>query len=158
MHAGRGEGSRVERLLFIDPRSCTGCLECVKACAGRDGDSQNPAQARIYIEERRGRFLAHYCMQCRVAPCALVCPQDAIRFQPRMGYWEIDYDECIGCKACIVACPLGVMYLDPVADRVIKCDTCQGEPLCVAACPTGALAWIHPADRKAYLGRRAARG
>ena len=146
----------MEKLLFIDPSSCTGCLECVGACAGREGNSGDPAQARIYIEERGERFRAHYCMQCRTALCALACPQEAIRYQPRAGYWDVDYDHCIGCKACIVACPLGVMYLDPVADRVIKCDTCRGEPLCAAACPTGALAWIDPAERRAYLSRRAA--
>jgi len=52
-----------------------------------------------------------------------------------------DRDKCIGCKACVSACPFGAIFYDPKERLVMKCDLCKGEPLCVKFCPTGALSY-----------------
>jgi len=111
-----------------------------------------PSKARIQVnlDPFGGNNHLRYCMQCKSAPCAEACPVDAIFLVSKGGYWAVDYDLCIGCKQCISACPLGVMFYDPIDDKVIKCETCQGDPICAQVCPTEALIWGDPAERRNY--------
>jgi carbon-monoxide dehydrogenase iron sulfur subunit len=54
----------------------------------------------------------------------------------------VDYDLCVGCQMCIVACPFGAVTLDSDQRQVIKCDLCGGvEPWCVRFCEPGALTY-----------------
>jgi Fe-S-cluster-containing dehydrogenase component len=53
------------------------------------------------------------------------------------GVVTIDYDECIGCEACVGHCPFGVMMVLP--DKMVKCELCGGNPQCVKYCATGAI-------------------
>ncbi|RME90073.1 MAG: 4Fe-4S dicluster domain-containing protein, partial [Candidatus Hydrogenedentota bacterium] len=50
------------------------------------------------------RNLPKPCMQCDNPPCVPVCPVGATFVRPD-GLVEIDYDQCIGCRYCITACP-----------------------------------------------------
>jgi len=58
---------------------------------------------------------------------------------------------CIGCKACMAACPYGARYLHP-GGQVDKCTFClhrvvKGkDPACVETCPTRALTFGDLAD------------
>jgi Fe-S-cluster-containing hydrogenase component 2 len=54
----------------------------------------------------------------------------------------VDYDLCIGCKACVAACPFGAMGFDEIEKKVIKCDMCDGEPLCVRFCDMKAIDYL----------------
>jgi phenylacetyl-CoA:acceptor oxidoreductase subunit 1 len=49
-------------------------------------------------------FLHMSCMHCSEAPCLSVCPTKATYRRPD-GIIGIDYDRCVGCSYCIVACP-----------------------------------------------------
>ena len=53
-------------------------------------------------------------------------------------------DECIGCHACVDACPFGAMYIHPDLDVPLKCDLCSNnsEPQCARMCPMGAIVYL----------------
>jgi Fe-S-cluster-containing hydrogenase component 2 len=72
-----------------------------------------------------------------------VCPADAIYVDDSTGAKIINYNKCIGCKMCMIACPFGAISVDPLAQQLMKCDLCSGEPACVTFCPTGAIEYIN---------------
>lgn len=49
-------------------------------------------------------YLARPCMHCEHAPCVEVCPVGASYYRED-GIVMMDYDKCIGCRYCQVACP-----------------------------------------------------
>jgi anaerobic carbon-monoxide dehydrogenase iron sulfur subunit len=139
----------VRRVLSFHAESCTGCLSCVMNCALSHEGINAPSSARIAIDFNpfEAQWPATYCRQCVDAPCAAVCPVEAIQRHPSLEYWDIDYDLCIGCQACVEACPFDACRFDPVTDKVLKCDTCEGNPMCVRSCAAGALHWRDVTDR-----------
>jgi len=69
------------------------------------------------------RFLPRPCMQCDNPPCVPVCPVNAT-YKNEEGVVVIDYDQCIGCRYCITACPyaartfdFGLTYSDDTPDE-----------------------------------------
>jgi Fe-S-cluster-containing dehydrogenase component len=66
------------------------------------------------------------------------------------GFVTVVPDRCVGCRACVGACPWKVPQWDESRGRVVKCDGCyervvQGsEPACVAGCTTHALSFSRP--------------
>jgi carbon-monoxide dehydrogenase iron sulfur subunit len=89
-----------------------------------------------------GFELPMLCQQCEEAPCIAVCPRDALSRDTMLGRVALDYDLCIGCKMCVMACPFGGMGIDSQSRQVIKCDLCDGEPTCVRFCEPGALQFL----------------
>ena len=61
---------------------------------GGDGDLSRCAQG----------FLPRPCMHCQNPPCTKVCPVTAT-YKNEQGVVVIDYNRCIGCRYCLVACP-----------------------------------------------------
>ena len=55
----------------------------------------------------------------------------------------------------MVACPFGAISVDPLTDRIIKCDLCLGDPACAKFCPTGAIEYV-TADAYALVRQREA--
>ena len=71
----------------------------------------------------------------------------------------VDYDLCMGCRMCMVACPFGAITFDMDRRQVIKCDLCgSDDPWCVRFCETGALTYrLPPVDsmvKQRVAGRR----
>jgi len=54
--------------------------------------------------ERQRTFLPMNCMQCDDPPCQEVCPTGATFRRPD-GIVDVDYELCVGCGYCVVACP-----------------------------------------------------
>jgi carbon-monoxide dehydrogenase iron sulfur subunit len=77
-----------------------------------------------------------------------ICPSNAITRQHENAPVMLDSSRCIGCHACILACPFGVIKQSPDNKNLVKCDLCfhrleEGrEPACVEACPTKAVKYI----------------
>ena len=54
-----------------------------------------------YSEQRDDPVL---CNHCEEAACAKVCPTEAT-YRREDGIVVIDYDKCVGCRYCMMACP-----------------------------------------------------
>jgi Fe-S-cluster-containing dehydrogenase component len=69
------------------------------------------------------------------------CPTGASHVHDRGGVVLVTKNKCIGCKACIAACPYDARFVHPDG-YVDKCTFCihrveQGlNPACVSVCPT----------------------
>jgi formate-dependent nitrite reductase membrane component NrfD/ferredoxin len=66
-------------------------------------------------------------------------------YQRDDGLVDFDHDRCIGCKACMQACPYDAIHIDPETRTAAKCHYCSHrvdlglEPACVVVCPTHAI-------------------
>lgn len=103
--------------MVIDLQRCIGCEACTVACKAENKTPPGVAY-NVVIEEEVGtypnvrrRFLSRPCMQCAKPPCVTVCPVSATYRRPD-GVVVIDYEECIGCRYCLNACPYGARYFD----------------------------------------------
>jgi molybdopterin-containing oxidoreductase family iron-sulfur binding subunit len=173
----------------LDLSRCVGCRRCVYACAKENNTSRAKPQIHwirvLELEKERGVDLTHaevyydadavprpgkfympvQCQQCRKPPCVKACPTQATWKEPD-GIVVVDYDWCIGCRACMAACPYGARHFNwgagtlPAAELnpdqhflgnrprprgvVDKCTFCiqrsrKGRyTACVEACPVGA--------------------
>jgi Fe-S-cluster-containing dehydrogenase component len=70
------------------------------------------------------------------------CPTEALYRSEVTGAVLLHADECIGCAACVDACPFGVATLHPETGLALICDLCGGDPACVKRCATGAIAYV----------------
>lgn len=115
---------------------CTGCDMCMLVCSLSKTSMVNPSQARIKIIRSRkdGSSMPIICRHCKVPPCRDACPVNgAMYLNERTGAVVIDETKCIGCLACVDACPFGAIQIGP-AGEVLKCDLCDGDPVCVKYC------------------------
>lgn len=108
-------------VMVADLRRCVGCQTCTAACRQANATPPGVQWRRVldietgeYPDVRRA-FVPVGCMHCAEPPCMHVCPSTATR-QRADGIVTIDYDLCIGCAYCAVACPYQARYKtdDPV--------------------------------------------
>lgn len=156
-------------------KKCIGCRTCEAACVMAHSEKKiltkesdqvnfNPCLKVIKTSDVTAPI---QCRHCENAPCASVCPNGSII--KKDGIVFINKDTCIGCKACIIACPIGAIDMVVVhkdgdtvlqsdlkcdkygcvetSDRLVanKCDLCidrEGGPACVEVCPTEALSLV----------------
>lgn len=130
--------------LHIDPKKCTGCLQCEMACSVEHTGVINPSRSRIKVFsfETEGRKVPYTCTQCTDAWCLNACPVDAIRIDAATGAKQVFDDVCVGCKVCTIACPFGTVNYNQDTGKVQKCDLCGGDPACATACPTDAITYV----------------
>lgn len=134
----------MKKILVIDADKCNGCRICEMYCSITHSGMCNPETSRIRIikHEEGAVFIPTVCHQCETPLCAQACPTNAIVKDGETRLVFIKTEECIGCEACITACPLGGLSLDPVTLMPLMCDLCDGDPICVKTCPTVALQFI----------------
>jgi len=104
-------------VMVIDLRRCVGCHACTISCVAENKLPPGVVY-RPVIEEELGtypnvgrRFIPRPCMQCDNPPCVPVCPVDATH-KNEDGVVVVEYDECIGCRACLTACPYSARTSD----------------------------------------------
>lgn len=113
--AGPGtDNDEVQMGMVIDNDSCIGGAHCVAACSH---ENQTPAghlwQFVFQFQEPESdeeEFLVRPCQHCSDPPCVSVCPVRARHKRESDGIVLTDYDICIGCRYCQVACPYGVNH------------------------------------------------
>lgn len=97
--------------MVIDLETCIGCERCVHACQATN-DTAEDHLWNVMLEEPNifGKpvFITRPCMHCENAPCVAVCPVQATFHDDETGLVQMNYDLCIGCRYCMVACPYGV--------------------------------------------------
>jgi dimethyl sulfoxide reductase iron-sulfur subunit len=99
-------------VMVVDLAACTGCKQCMRACkTGHYLPADDHNWMEVW-EEQGPRGTYHRprpCMHCENAPCVPVCPVDAT-YHTRDGIVLVDNDRCIGCRACMAACPYDARY------------------------------------------------
>ena len=119
----------------LDLSRCVGCRRCVYACVTENNSSRAKPQIHwirvLEMDKERGVDLTHaevyydvdavprpgkfympvQCQQCRKPPCVKACPTQATWKEPD-GIVVVDYDWCIGCRACMAACPYGARHFN----------------------------------------------
>lgn len=102
-------------VLVSDLRRCVGCQTCTAACKHANGTPPD-VQWRKVLDIEIGEFpdvsrvfVPVGCMHCDEPPCQEVCPTTAT-YKRADGIVDIDYDKCIGCAYCVMACPYQARY------------------------------------------------
>lgn len=162
--------------MLIDMERCSGCSTCRVVCKAENNVplGADMAWCRIltpaevmneFSTTKPKEAMPLQCMHCEDAPCVDVCPTGAT-YKRDDGIVAINYEECIGCQACVQACPYNARIFNEEEpeqipsydderlgdaavpargkDKVAKCTFCmekvdRGEkPACVIGCPTDA--------------------
>ncbi len=101
--------------MTADLRRCVGCQTCTAACKHTNATPPEVQWRRVldmefgeYPDVKRV-FVPVGCQHCEDPPCMHVCPTTATK-RRLDGIVTIDYDLCIGCSYCAVACPYQARY------------------------------------------------
>lgn len=116
--------------MVIDLDKCVACQGCSIACRAENNTPVvSPSEAALgrsilwndvfplHSEEEssvangQAIFITRPCMHCEDPPCVKVCPVGAT-FKDEEGLVRQNYNRCIGCRLCTVACPYGVRYFN----------------------------------------------
>ncbi|MBM4421048.1 MAG: 4Fe-4S dicluster domain-containing protein [Chloroflexi bacterium] len=178
--------------MVIDQERCTGCWSCAVICKSENDVPLGAWWNRVLTEgeavdqpkEEHGHlgmdWLPLTCQHCENAPCVKVCPVQAT-YHRDDGLVMMDYERCIGCRYCMIACPYGVRVFNwgqperptphetgMVAARplgtVEKCSMCvhridEGQvPSCVWSCPSQARIFGDLNDPASRVSRLAHEG
>ncbi len=101
--------------MIADLGRCVGCQTCTTACKHANGTAPGVQWRRVLdmevgtFPDVRRVFVPVGCMHCDDPPCASVCPTTAT-YKRDDGIVHVDYDKCIGCAYCFMACPYDARY------------------------------------------------
>ena len=152
----------MNRFVIADSTLCIGCHTCEAACSEthRQHGLQSMPRLRVMLNEKESA--PQLCHHCEDAPCAVVCPVNAITRVD--GAVQLNESLCVSCKLCGIACPFGAIefsgspparvstlldWVPGIRAIAVKCDLCSFDeqgPACVRMCPTKALHLVDNTD------------
>jgi Fe-S-cluster-containing dehydrogenase component/formate-dependent nitrite reductase membrane component NrfD len=148
----------------IDHTRCIGCHACTTACKSENVVPLSVTRTYVkhvdvgvFPQVRRAHQVTR-CNQCAHAPCVTACPTTAM-FKRADGIVDFDKSICIGCKACMAACPYDAIFINPEDHSAEKCNFCAHridvglEPACVVVCPTQAILVGDMNDQDSYVAQ-----
>ena len=97
--------------MVIDLKKCIGCETCTVSCSVENNVlATNPWNVVMDVTEGsfpnyKRKFIPKPCMHCEKPPCVDVCPTNASYRNDDIGIVGIKQSQCIGCRACVTACP-----------------------------------------------------
>lgn len=100
----------------IDLKRCYGCYSCTAACKATNNTPKGIDFAKCISGEigtypsAQRQMLPTLCMQCEEPECKKVCPTGATK-QNEEGIVTVDKKLCMGCAACMMACPYGQRHV-----------------------------------------------
>lgn len=107
----------VQMGMAIDMERCIACLLCVEGCKEENDTDRGTHWMHVFRFEEdeygdtRDGYMPRPCQHCTVPSCTYVCPTQARYKRDADGIVLTNYDTCIGCRYCEVACPYGVNFL-----------------------------------------------
>jgi len=137
--------------MIIRQDRCIDCERCMEACVMTNDVPGYGYRTMILEKEvldaigQKKEFIPVLCNHCNNPPCVRACPTKATYKDKKTGIVMMNYEKCIGCKTCVVACPYNARYFNEEKHAIDKCNFCfdtrlsKGEKLtaCAAACPAG---------------------
>jgi Fe-S-cluster-containing dehydrogenase component/formate-dependent nitrite reductase membrane component NrfD len=156
--------ARIQWAKVIDHTRCIGCHACTTACKSENVVPVSVTRTYVkhvdvgvFPQARRAHQVTR-CNQCAHAPCVTACPTAAM-FKRGDGIVDFDKSICIGCKACMAACPYDAIFINPEDHSAEKCNFCAHridiglEPACVVVCPTQAILVGDMNDSDSYVAQ-----
>lgn len=140
---------------YFDSSRCTGCKTCELACKDYndlgcdilfrriydfEGGAWEQDGAGAWLHETYVYHVSDSCNHCANPACEAACPVGAYAKDPETGLVLHDAEACIGCGACVEACPYDAPKIDAERGVARKCDGCSDRvvqglaPICVDAC------------------------
>ena len=118
-------------VLRVDEEKCWGCKACEVACKQENRAPDGARLIRISEDGPRqidGRwhfvFRANRCRHCPEPACADACAFGAIS-KREDAVVVMERNKCVGCRACIEACPYEAIAFDQAAGVAAKCNLCH---------------------------------
>ncbi|HCC11719.1 MAG TPA: electron transporter, partial [Atlantibacter hermannii] len=95
----------MNRFVIAEPQLCIGCNTCMAACSEAHKAQGLQSHPRLTVTRADAQTAPMLCRHCEDAPCARVCPVNAITHENNAIV--LNESLCIGCKLCGLACPFG---------------------------------------------------
>ena len=132
----------------IDLRKCIGCHACSIACKAEHEIPVGVNRCWVKTVEQgtfpdtRRFFFPVLCNQCDRRAVRHASARPTRSSSAATASSICNGDSCIGCRACMEACPYDQLFIDPNTHTAEKCNFCANRvenkllPACVSVCPT----------------------
>ncbi len=150
--------------MIVDLRRCVGCQSCTVSCAVENGVPDGSFRTIVsdYEIVRGGRsrraLVPRLCNHCQSPACTTVCPTGAT-YQRSDGVVVVNNTKCVGCAACVQACPYEGRYIHSGTRVADTCTWCAHRidagllPACAETCVGGARVFGDLADPESEVSR-----
>ena len=158
-------------MIQLDKKRCIACHACEVHCQVKNAVPPSAKPGKLVtvgpdMVKAKPRLLNLYmsCFHCERPWCVPACPTGAMTRREEDGVVYVKEELCVGCKACIQACPWKIPQWNEVTGKVVKCDYCRErldeglDPSCVTGCTAHALRFVRPGkknqDERDVYGKR----